>query len=110
MRMSLAVYDSILLTVSTIAELWILYFVAREGRKVVADVKAIKNAMTYQLQAFCDGEKVIDTTVVWTSANSHPLVGQVIDDKWRVLEVLKDNTPKIYRVRVERAVGPTESL
>jgi|SRR5580704_14905367 hypothetical protein len=37
-------YENILMTISTIAELLILYFVWKEGRKVVATVNDIKEA------------------------------------------------------------------
>jgi hypothetical protein len=41
-----AVYQDVLLTVSTVAELAILYFVFQDGRKVVTNVNEIREATT----------------------------------------------------------------
>ena len=56
----------------------------------------------YQLQMYYDDRKVVDTTVAWdTYGQSHPCVGQTVDGRWRIIEVLENVTPELYRVRVE---------
>lgn len=49
----------------------------------------------YRLEAVYGDEKVLDTTV-----QSHPAVGQTINSKWLVVEIL-ESTSDVYRIRVE---------
>ena len=54
----------------------------------------------YILRAFCGEREVIASTVaVVPSANSYPGVGQIIDGKWKITEVLPSPTGE-HRVRV----------
>ena len=55
----------------------------------------------YQLQMFHQGERVLDVPVAWTPDNAHPPVGSIVDGKWQVVEILENDTPEVYRVRVE---------
>jgi hypothetical protein len=63
----------------------------------------------YQLQLFHGDTVVMDTTVAWVpDGGSHPVVGQTVDGKWRIVEIL-DSTAEEYRVRVEPVAFLTES-
>jgi len=55
----------------------------------------------YRLQLLY-GDKVVEDTAVALSLDggSHPVVGQTVDGKWRIVEIL-DSTAEVYRVRVE---------
>lgn len=56
----------------------------------------------YVLKGFKGNEMVIATTVaIVPGAASYPRVGQTIDDKWRVVEILKSSLEELH-VRVER--------
>jgi len=55
----------------------------------------------YQLQLIHEGRVVEDTAVAWIpEGGSHPVVGQTVDGKWQIVEIL-DSTAEVYRVRVE---------
>jgi hypothetical protein len=58
--------------------------------------------MTYQLQMIHEGRIVVNTTVAWGPYNSHPQVGE-IDGKWRIVELLENETLEVYNVRAEPA-------
>ncbi len=62
-----------------------------------------------QLQLVYDDRVVVDTTVAWVpDGSSHPVVDQIVDGKWRIVEIL-DSTAEVYRVRVEPLAFHTES-
>jgi hypothetical protein len=63
----------------------------------------------YQLQLLYVDNVVMDTAVAWSpDGGSHPVVGQTVDGKWRIVEIL-DGTAEVYRVRVEPLAFLTES-
>jgi hypothetical protein len=63
----------------------------------------------YQLQLLYGDKVVMDTAVAWSpDGGSHPVVGQTVDGKWRIVEIL-DSTAEVYRVRVEPLDFFTES-
>ena len=63
----------------------------------------------YRLQLLYGDKVVEDTAVAWsTDGGSHPVVGQTVDGKWRIVEIL-DSTADVYRARVERLAFSTES-
>jgi hypothetical protein len=63
----------------------------------------------YQLQLIHEDKVVVDTTVAWVpDGGSHPVVGQTVDGKWRIVEIL-DSTAQVYRVRVEPLAFLAES-
>jgi hypothetical protein len=45
---------------------------------------------------------------VGPDGGSHPVVDQIVDGKWRIVEIL-DSTAEVYRVRVEPLAFHTES-
>ncbi len=55
----------------------------------------------YQLQLIYGDKVVAGPKVAWApDGGPHPVVGQTIDGKWRIVEVL-DSTAHVYRVHVE---------
>jgi hypothetical protein len=63
----------------------------------------------YQLQLICEDKVVAGTADAWSpDGGSHPVVGQTVDGKWRIVEIL-DSTAEVYRVRVEPLAFITES-
>jgi len=63
----------------------------------------------YRLRLICEGKVVADTADARSlDGGSHPVVGQTVDGKWRIVEIL-DSTADVYRVRVEPLAFITES-
>ena len=65
--------------------------------------------MHFRLQLICEGKVVADTADARSlDGGSHPVVGQTVNWKWRIVEIL-DSTAEVYRVRVEPLAFFTES-
>jgi len=63
----------------------------------------------YQLQLICEDKVIADSAVACSpDGGSHPVVGQTVDGKWRIVEIL-DSAAEVYRVRVEPLAFFTES-
>ncbi len=63
----------------------------------------------YRLQLICKDKVFADTADARSlDGGSHPVVGQTVDGKWRIVEIL-DSTAEVYRVRVEPLALFTES-
>lgn len=63
-------------------------------------LKSMKSGQSYTLRAFCGDQEVIMSTVaVVRCTDSYPAVGQIIDSKWVVAEVL-DSPRGEYWIRV----------
>lgn len=61
---------------------------------------------SYIFRMFWDGKEVGATQVATVpGANSYPRVGQIIDEKWRVVESLISPKANEYHVRVEPIGG-----
>ncbi len=54
----------------------------------------------YRLQLICEDKVVADTADARSlDGGSHPVVGQTVNWKWQIVEIL-DSTAQVYRVRV----------
>jgi hypothetical protein len=61
----------------------------------------------YDLRMFHGSKELPDVRFAWVPFCSHPPVGAVIGE-WQIVEILENDTPEVYRVRVEPA-PPTAS-
>jgi len=60
----------------------------------------MNSGQSYILRAFCGEQEVITSTVaVVPCGNSYPSVGQIIDGKWKVVEILGGSQGE-YRIQV----------
>jgi hypothetical protein len=83
----------------------------RMSAELPQHMEVLRQMASYILRMFW-GEKEVGASpvAIVPGADSYPSVGQTIDDKWRVVEVLPNSTSGEYHVRVEPLGGspPTE--
>lgn len=57
----------------------------------------------YDLRMLHGSKQLPDVRIAWVPYCSHPPVGAAIGE-WRIVEILENDTPEVYRVRVEPIV------